>query len=366
MKEHATAKTKLEDALRADLDRATARAGNQVADAIRRLQLNQEHNQERMQVRGSHVCFLPLSRAICCSVDRRAVDFAADLSVKMGRFQARHADTEAHLQRVAAQLAAQRAAAQHRAEADKREEDNQLKKVRRSRRRVDGSDCVFTTPLKPTRVLTRDPWPRRQLHDALVAAVASDAAAVAEAAAVRPAPETVAQRLHEVKQMARPAKCVICLDDELTVLDGIFCRAVPTGRDDEHFMCDPCFAHHVAAECDKPEFDGDVHCPHRSNALGCTSAPYHDALLAQHVTPAVFQQLQGQRLKLRENATNSRMQVRAEKGGPWVPKARDDILSLGPLTPLWLLGHQLYPLAINSVQPQSCSRETGLRTPGWI
>jgi hypothetical protein len=187
----------------------------------------------------------------------------------------------------------------------------------------------FTTPLKPTRGLTRDPWPRRQLHDALVAALASDAAAVAEAAAVRPAPETVAQRLREVKQMARPAKCVICLDDALTVLDGIFCRAVPTGSDDEHFMCDLCFAQHVAAECDKPEFDGTVHCPHRSNALGCTSAPYHDALLAQHVTPAVFQQLQGQRLKLRENATNSRMQVRAEKGGPWVPITRDDILSWG-------------------------------------
>jgi hypothetical protein len=62
MEEHAAAKTKLERALRADLDRATARAGNEVADAIRRLQLNHEQNQERMQVRDRAAC---ASRSRC-------------------------------------------------------------------------------------------------------------------------------------------------------------------------------------------------------------------------------------------------------------------------------------------------------------
>lgn len=210
---------------------------------------------------------------------------------------------------MAAQLAAQRAQAQGQAEADKQEEDNQLKKV------ASASECLDQLIQHDSARCdegTDSPWVTQQLHDALVVSLASDDAAVREAASVRPAPETVEMRLEEVKKMARAAKCVICLDDDLTVLDGIFCRAVPTGLDTDHFLCADCFARHVAAECEKPEFNGDVHCAHHT--LGCVSAPYHDALLARHITPPVFKQLQEQRLKLRETANNRRMQVRFGAG----------------------------------------------------
>jgi len=82
--------------------------------------------------------------------------------------------------------------------------------------------------------------------------------------------------------MAPPASCVVCQDDEFTLLDGVSCSAWPR----PHFVCHSCFSGHVASEAERQVFDGHIRCPMASAAFGqgerCGAPPYPVAVVAQH------------------------------------------------------------------------------------
>lgn len=137
-----------------------------------------------------------------------------------------------------------------------------------------------------------------KLHEAWQHQAQLDEAACEGALSTRPKAESVAEKLEQVRGMASTATCGICLDDELTVLDGVLCKAVGPG----HFVCDGCFTHHIQNEAQRQEFKGDVCCPYRTPAMGgCDSRSYPDAIIARHADADAFDILNKKRLQLRES-----------------------------------------------------------------
>jgi len=184
------------------------------------------------------------------------------------RLQARRADTEQNLLRVATRLEKQRADARQALVDHKQNEDQAL----------------------------------HQLHEALVAGLKAVDQNIKEAYEGRPDPECIQQQLNDLRHKVTAVSCAICIDD-LTILDGALCRA------DGHFVCNDCLTNHVKAETDKPDFDGNIYCPYRSPAMGgCQSSAYLGCVIARHTSQEAFQALEQGRLALREKLNSEKMQ----------------------------------------------------------
>ena len=185
------------------------------------------------------------------------------------RLQARRGEHERMLRATAEQMEQQRAAAQAAAEAQVQDCDDKM----------------------------------RALHDAHVANLAADEAAIAQVNAERADPAEVARQLEHVRQSAKAVTCHVCMDD-LTILDGPLCRSV-----DGHFLCNGCFDRHIKEEAAKPGFDGNIFCPCRpATAGGCMSAPYADYVIARYATQDGFDAVSRSRAALQEKQNNEIMQ----------------------------------------------------------
>ena len=113
----------------------------------------------------------------------------------------------------------------------------------------------------------------------------------AQAEAVRQRAKANRERLEEAKKAEAAAaaaaaaqrRCIICLDDHMTVGDGIECAA------GQHFCCDACFEGHVRHKAGEDirlaaAREGRVLCP----GNGCGAAPFSEKAVAQHVSEEVY------------------------------------------------------------------------------
>ena len=184
------------------------------------------------------------------------------------RLEARRADTEQNLQRIAARMEQQRIDARQ-AELDQiREQDEAL----------------------------------HRLHEALEASLKEDEHNIMEACRGRPDPEMIKHQLDDLRLKAKTVSCGICME-ELTLLDGVLCRC------DGHFICNHCFTGHVKEEATKSTFNGDIYCPYTSPAMGgCDSPAYLGCVVARHASDEAFAALEHGRLALRERLNNEKMQ----------------------------------------------------------
>jgi len=215
------------------LDEATLNARQAVADACTELERSQQHDERILQ--------------------------------------ARRADTEQQLARVAEQMERQRIETIQATAAQKEEQEKMM----------------------------------HQLHQALVDSLKSDDENIKEAYEGRPDPAMVQQQLHDLRAKVKSVACTICMED-LTILDGALCRP------DGHFVCNDCFTHHVKEESNKltvATSDCNIYCPYKSPAMGgCNSPAYLGCLIARHASEDAFETFEKARLDIRESINNQKMQ----------------------------------------------------------
>jgi hypothetical protein len=201
-------------------------------------------------------------------VEAALKELTAKYELDEQRLEARRADTEQNLRRIAARMEQQRIDAREAALHQIREQDKAL----------------------------------HDLHQALVAGLKVDEDNIKEACKGRPDPELIKHQLDDLRLKAKAASCSICMED-LTILDGVLCRV------DGHFICNHCFTDHVKEEAIKHTFDGHIYCPYRSPAMGgCESPAYLGCFVARHASDEAFASLEKARLALFERINNEKMQ----------------------------------------------------------